>query len=56
MEWEHEERPRFGSLDKFYNVLWIEWENGIAYRKGAGRIVKAIWEARASEWVDLTLG
>lgn len=41
---------------EFYNVLWIEWEKGVAYRKGLGRVRKEFWERQATEWIDLTLG
>ena len=41
---------------EFYNVLWIEWKDGVAYRKGLGRVVKEAWESQATEWIDLTLG
>jgi hypothetical protein len=27
---------------EFYNVLWIEWEDGIAYRKGIGHVEKYV--------------
>ena len=43
-------------LFEFYNVLWIEWKEGIAYRKGLGRVIKEAWERQATEWIDLTLG
>jgi hypothetical protein len=46
----HEERY------EFYNVLWIEWEDGIAFRKGVGRVEKSMWEAQPLEWIDVTLG
>ncbi|KAL2197040.1 heterokaryon incompatibility [Corynascus similis CBS 632.67] len=39
-----------------YNVLWIDWEDGIAYRKGTGRILKSAWEARETERIQLVLG
>lgn len=58
-EWTHDERPKAGgkgSKYEFYNVLWIEWEEGIAYRKGVGRVEKAVWEAQELEWIDLVLG
>lgn len=29
---------------KFYNVMWIEWDAGIAYRRAVGRIMKEAWE------------
>jgi hypothetical protein len=41
---------------EFYNVLWIEWEDGIAFRKGVGRVEKSMWEAQPLEWIDVTLG
>ena len=40
----------------FYNVLWIEWEDGIAFRKGVGRVKKSMWDAQPLEWIDVTLG
>ena len=43
-------------LHDYYNVLFIEWNENIAYRKGLGRICKDIWEHQATEWIDLTLG
>jgi hypothetical protein len=27
---------------KFHNVLWIEWEDGLAYRRGLGRAENGI--------------
>ncbi|KAF1960726.1 HET-domain-containing protein [Byssothecium circinans] len=41
---------------EYYNVLWIEWENGIAYRKALGRVYKEAWEAQELEEVDIVLG
>ncbi|KAI1770717.1 HET-domain-containing protein [Hypoxylon cercidicola] len=41
---------------EYYYVLWIEWRDGIAYRKGLGRVDKNAWEARQREWIDLVLG
>lgn len=40
----------------FYNVLWIKWEDGIAYRRGVGRVKRKIWESMELEDVDLVLG
>jgi hypothetical protein len=34
------ERKSKGVRYEFYNVLWIEWEDGIAYRKGIGHVEK----------------
>lgn len=41
---------------EFYNVLWIEREDGVAFRKGAGRVWKFAWEKECSERVDIVLG
>lgn len=40
-----------------YHVLWVEWEEGIAYRRGNGCVMKEAWEKlREKEPVDLILG
>lgn len=54
-EWEFEERPRSGPLYEFYNVLWICWDGNIAYRRGAGRVVRESWEAMRLKEVSLIL-
>ena len=38
-----------------YNVLWIEWDNGIAHRKGVGWVTKSAWSGQESEPIDLIL-
>ncbi|KAH7068952.1 heterokaryon incompatibility protein-domain-containing protein [Paraphoma chrysanthemicola] len=38
------------------NVLWVEWENGVAYRKAAGLVWKEHWELLELEDIDLVLG
>ncbi|KAK5656784.1 hypothetical protein OQA88_4332 [Cercophora sp. LCS_1] len=40
----------------FYNVLWVEWCDGVAYRKGVGRVKRRAWEEARKENVDLVLG
>jgi hypothetical protein len=40
----------------FYNVLCIEWDEGIAYRCGIGRVAKAAWERQNLEQIDIKLG
>jgi hypothetical protein len=38
-------------------VLWIEWKDGIAYRRACGAVVAEAWEQeREQELVDLILG
>ncbi|PMD14869.1 hypothetical protein NA56DRAFT_754519 [Hyaloscypha hepaticicola] len=39
-----------------YHVLWIEWEDGIAYRRGLGRVLKEAWDRMATDEIDLVLG
>lgn len=41
---------------ELYNVLWIERVDGIAFRKGVGRVVKEMWVGLKAEVVDLVLG
>lgn len=57
-EWYAAERPKGSVLEKYeyYNVLWVEWKDGIAYRKALGRVMKSAWEAQELEWIDLVLG
>ncbi|KAH7088961.1 heterokaryon incompatibility protein-domain-containing protein [Paraphoma chrysanthemicola] len=38
------------------NVLWIEWENNIAYRKAVGLVWKENWEQLELDDIDLVLG
>ena len=39
-----------------YNVLWIEWKDGIAYRKAGGVVQKEQWEQLELEDVHVVLG
>lgn len=55
-EWYLPERPRRGQFYRFYNVLWIEWESFIAYRKATGTVYKEMWESQPLEDVDVVLG
>ncbi|KAL3601198.1 hypothetical protein FPOAC2_05454 [Fusarium poae] len=41
---------------EFYGVLWIEWNDGIAYRKGCGYVKKELWKQQDLEDVHLVLG
>lgn len=40
----------------FYNVLWVERKEGIAYRRAAGRVPKAIWDANCTLLTKIILG
>lgn len=55
-EWDHSERPRAGERYEYYYVMWIEWERGIAYRKGLGRVEKSAWESQKLESLRMMLG
>jgi len=50
------EHPKVSDRYEYYNVLWIKWENGIAYRHGIGRVLKSIWESHGIETVEVVLG
>jgi hypothetical protein len=39
-----------------HNVLWIEWEDGIAYRRGLGTVSPAGWALGGIEEIDVILG
>jgi hypothetical protein len=50
------EHPKDSDRYEYYNVLWIKWENGVAYRHGLGRVLKSIWESQGLEGVGVVLG
>jgi hypothetical protein len=41
---------------EFYFVLWIGWVDGIAYRRGIGRVLKRVWESMDLEDIEVRLG
>ncbi|KAF1990198.1 hypothetical protein K402DRAFT_401651 [Aulographum hederae CBS 113979] len=47
---------RYKDLAEVYNVMWIEWEEGVAYRRGLGQMFKESWESLDLEEIDVTLG
>lgn len=55
-EMRHHQRPRSGDQYHFYNLLWIEWKNGIAYRKGLARVAKSVYDDLPKDEIDLYLG
>ncbi|KAF2740587.1 HET-domain-containing protein [Polyplosphaeria fusca] len=55
-EWYELEHLGVNDLYEFYNVLWVDWAIGVAYRKAHGRVLKTVWEAVATEAIDLALG
>jgi hypothetical protein len=43
-----DERPKAvekPAIYNFYNVLWIEWNGGVVFRKALGRVEKSAWES-----------
>ncbi|KAJ8071321.1 hypothetical protein OCU04_001656 [Sclerotinia nivalis] len=49
--------PRSMTRQDCYHVLWVEWEDGTAYRRGSGYVLKEVWERKKEEaLVDLILG
>lgn len=55
-EWKLSERPSSTERYRFHNVLWIMWENGIAYRRGLGRVMEDVWQQQELALIDLLLG
>ena len=55
-EWGEPERPRESTHYKFYYVMWIERERGIAYRKAIGTVYKGAWESQLLEQIDVIFG
>ncbi|KAF2997937.1 hypothetical protein E8E13_005460 [Curvularia kusanoi] len=41
---------------RFYNVLWVEWKDGVAYRKGIGKIWADCWDKLCPQPIDVVLG
>lgn len=39
-----------------FKVIWIEWVDGVAYGKGLGQVVKEIWGAQGTDFIDIYLG
>lgn len=55
-EWYRSDCPRTSGKYEFYNVMSVERDDGIAYRKAVGRVTKEAWERIATDEVDITLG
>lgn len=39
-----------------YNVLWLEWADGVAYRKAVGQVERTTWEGMQRQKIELILG
>ena len=55
-EWSRLRQEGYRDRYQFYNILWIQWQDDIAYRKGVGRVVKDIWDELEAEEVKVLLG
>lgn len=55
-EWYLPERPKLTERYYFRNVLWIQWNDGIAYRHGLGRVVEEAWQRQNFEKIILVIG
>ncbi|KAK7212346.1 hypothetical protein V2G26_019524 [Clonostachys chloroleuca] len=55
-EIDYPDKPSAGDWYYYYWVMWVEWKQGIAYRKGVGRVCKERWEAQSRSEVDLMIG
>jgi hypothetical protein len=49
-------RAALGMPFKWVDVLWIEWKDEIAYRRGVGKIWMDAWERASPKEVDIILG
>jgi hypothetical protein len=50
------EGRKLGGIWEFYNVLWIEWTDDVAYRIAVGHIDKGAWEAADRKFIHVVLG
>lgn len=55
-EYMAEQRPKDGDLYEYYNVMWISWKEGIAYREAVGRVYKGMWASLSPSTIDVVLG
>jgi len=45
-----------GSHGMFYNVMWIGWDDDVAYRKGLGKVGKEAWSSLQPALTSFKLG
>jgi len=55
-EWHIRRRPKTSTFYHFFNVLSIEWQGNVAYRKALGRVFKETWDAQDKESLHVILG
>ncbi|KAK2606603.1 hypothetical protein N8I77_005340 [Diaporthe amygdali] len=51
-----EERPKDGDSYEYYNVMWISWRDGIAFREAVGRVYKRMWASLNPSTIQVVLG
>lgn len=51
-----EERPKDGDSYEYYNVMWISYREGIAFREAVGRVHKRMWMSLNPQTIDVVLG
>lgn len=49
-------QPRFAKTLTIVHVLWLKWENGVAFRMGIGMVLQEAWDAADADEVDIRLG
>lgn len=54
-EWKLEQRPKSTQTYEFYNVIEITWENGIAYRRALGCVLRDVQGSQNLEQVAMTI-
>ncbi|KAL1868116.1 hypothetical protein Daus18300_006098 [Diaporthe australafricana] len=55
-EYNIEQRPDDGELYEYYNVMWVTWKEGIAFREALGRVHKRMWRSLNPSNIDIVLG
>lgn len=56
VEYFAEGRPKDGDSYEFYNVMWISWRGGIAFREALGRVHKRMWDSLNPSNIEVVLG
>lgn len=56
--WDEKNQKYTGPCDtsEVFDVLWVEWENDVAYRLASGTVDKECWEGLELEDISLVLG
>lgn len=55
-DWELRQRTSNNNVYEFYNVMLIEQDDGIAKRRGLGRVQMDLWKASEKEEIEVVLG